>query len=204
MGGRTWLLYLIHWAHMQFNEGNMKRYAMAFFLLLSGCTTSHVMIGTARPPIPVEQVKIYLHAPSQYEEIAVVDASSKGSFAFTQQQKTNRAVDRLKEEAASLGANGILFEGSGNESAGSVGVGQANVSGNTAFGVGVSGNIMHKVARGIAIYVPENAQAAASNTVNISDPNAAQKLRDLQKLKDDGLITDTEYQTKRKLILDSF
>lgn len=183
----------------------MKRTVIALTLtiLLAGCAASSVMIGKARPSIPVEQVKIYLHAPSRYEEIAVLDSTSKGSFAFTQSQKTDKAIERLKEEAASLGANGILFGGSGDESAGSVSAGHATASGNAAFGTGVSGNVMFKVANGIAIYVPESAQSDLANTVVTSAPNVAQRLRDIQKLKDDGLITEGEFQQKRKILLKS-
>jgi len=64
---------------------------------------------------------------------------------------------RLKEEAAKSGANGVLLQGVGNESGGSVstGFGQASVSGNHAYGSGgrFSGNVMHKAGNGIAIFV---------------------------------------------------
>jgi hypothetical protein len=89
-----------------------------------GCATSHVMIGRARPPISPDQVRIYLHPPStNYEEIALLDTSSKGSFSITAQRKTNAVIDRLKAEAAKLGANGILLSGVGDQASGSVGSG---------------------------------------------------------------------------------
>jgi hypothetical protein len=89
-----------------------------------GCAAeSYVLVGTSRPPISPDQVKIYLHAPAKYEEIAIVDASSRGFPAFTDQQKMNKAMARLKEEAASLGANGVLLEGTGDQQAGAVGTG---------------------------------------------------------------------------------
>jgi hypothetical protein len=82
------------------------------FVAIAGCATSHVMIGRARPPISPDQVQIYLHPPStNYEEIALLDTSSKGSFSITAQGKTNAVIDRLKAEAAKLGANGILLSG---------------------------------------------------------------------------------------------
>jgi hypothetical protein len=57
-------------------------------LLLVGCAaSSHVLVGTARPPISPDQVKIYPYPPAKYEEIAIIDASSRGSPAFTDQQK---------------------------------------------------------------------------------------------------------------------
>jgi hypothetical protein len=44
-------------------------------------------------------------------------------FAVTAQGKTNVVMDRLKAEAAKLGANGILLEGVGDQAGGSVGTG---------------------------------------------------------------------------------
>ena len=173
---------------------------MLVVLVLTGCASSHIMVGNARAPIPVSEVKIYLHAPAKYEEIAIIDASSKASFSFGDQAKMEKVIARLKEEAASLGANGILFQGEGSEaSAGTVYTGATN--GNMGFGVGVSP--IHKKASGIAIFVPEDIQRGTSNTVNSTDPKASQRILDLQSLKDKGLITDSEYQQKRKQILES-
>jgi len=133
---------------------------MALAACLSACAAeSHVLIGTARPPIPPEQVKVYLHPPAKYEEIAVVEASSRGGApSFTEQQKMDRAIARLKEQAAELGANGILLEDVGDQAAGSVGTGfgTANSTGShaSATGLGISGNVFVKSGKGLAIYVP--------------------------------------------------
>lgn len=133
--------------------------AIALVMALAGCASSHVMIGTARPAISPDQVKIYFHAPAKYDEIALIDTSSKGGFGFTAQGKTDVVINRLKEEAAKLGANGVLIQGIGSESGGSVstGFGQATASGNHAFGsgVGFSGNVVHKAGNGVAIYVSQ-------------------------------------------------
>ena len=128
-------------------------------VLLAGCAaSSHVLVGTARPPISPDQVKIYLHPPAKYEEIAIIDASSRGSPAFTDQHKMNKAIARLKDEAAKLGANGILLEGAGDQQSGAVGtgVGTATSTGHSAVGtgVGISAGIFIKSANGLAIYVP--------------------------------------------------
>jgi hypothetical protein len=121
---------------------------------LSGCATSHVMVGQARPPISPDQVQIYLHPPAnKYVEIALLDTSSKGAFAITAQGKTNVVMDRLKAEAAKLGANGILLEGVGDQAAGSVGTGYATASGHSAFGFGSAATVYHKKGDGLAIYV---------------------------------------------------
>jgi hypothetical protein len=126
-------------------------------LILAGCASSHVLVGTVRPPISPDQVKIYLHPPEKYEEVAIIDASSRGSPAFTDQQKMDKAIARLREEAAKLGANGILLEGTADQQAGAVGsgFGTSSVSGHSAVGtgVGVTAGIFIKSANGIAIYV---------------------------------------------------
>src|SRR6266403_2494994 len=107
----------------------------SLLVILAGCATSHVMVGNARPAISPGQVKIYLHPPEKYEEIAILDTSSQGSFSFTQQGKMDSVVERLKAEAAKLGANGILLESTGDRYGGSVstGAGTATASGNTAL-----------------------------------------------------------------------
>ena len=128
-------------------------------LLLGGCASSHVMVGAARPPISPDQVKLYLHPPEKYEEIAIIDASSRRSIVFTDQQKMNKVIARLKEEAAKVGANGILIQGTGDEQAGEVstGAGTATASGHSAYGtgIGVSASRIMKTGQGIAIYVPD-------------------------------------------------
>ena len=132
---------------------------------LSGCVTSHVMVGQARPPISPDQVQIYLHPPAnKYVEIALLDTSSQGAFAFSAQGKTNAVMERLKAEAAKLGANGILLEGVGDQAGGSVGTGfgSATATGHSAFGYGFgsSATIFQKKGDGLAIYVEPDQVAA--------------------------------------------
>jgi hypothetical protein len=132
---------------------------------LAGCQTSHVLVGQPRPPISPDLVVIYLHPPREkYEEIALLDTSSKNSFSFTAQGKTNAVIERLKKEAASLGANGILLNGVGDQASGSVssGFSGATGSGHSAFGVGFgsSGTVFQKKGDGLAIYV-EPAESAS-------------------------------------------
>jgi hypothetical protein len=124
--------------------------------LASGCATSHVLIGEPRPPISPDLVKIYSTPPDKYEEIAIVEASSKSSWAVTDQGKMNKAIERLKKEAAELGANGIVLQFTGTESGGAVGTGSATTTGNYTFGTGVAVPVNHKAASGLAIYVEED------------------------------------------------
>ena len=129
--------------------------------LLAACSTSsHVLTGTARTPVPPESVRIYNQPPpGQYEQIGTVTASSQGSLAIGSQQNMDKAIARLKEEAAKLGANGVLLQGIHDQQSASVGVGVggSSYSGNSASGVGVGGSsaLTSKVVNGIAIYIPQ-------------------------------------------------
>lgn len=129
-------------------------------LVLVACVSSHVLIGTPRTPISPDQVKIYLHPPAKYEEIAILDSSSRASLAITAQGKTDKVIERLKAEAAKLGANGILLQEIGDQQGGALGagVGSASASGNSAtgFGFGSSAAVYHKAGSGMAIYVAQN------------------------------------------------
>ena len=134
--------------------------AAALTMMLLGCaTSSHVMIGTARPPISPESVRVYVQPPEKYEEIATLDTSSQGSFAITSQQNMDKAIARMKEEAAKLGANGILLQGVQDQQSGAIGTGVGSSSygpgSSTGVGVGGSFGIYNKVAHGIASFVPQ-------------------------------------------------
>ena len=133
--------------------------AAAVFLLAACATTSHVITGKTRAPIDPSQVTLYTSAPPQYEEIAVIDTSSRSSFAFGEQKKMDAVIERLKKEAASLGANGVLLQHTGSDGGGgSVGVGVGKSVGGGGGGVSVGTSIFtggsNKTGRGLAIHVP--------------------------------------------------
>lgn len=129
-------------------------------LLLAACASnSHLITGTARPPIDPAAVRVYFTPPpGGFEEIAQLETSS-GSFTYGEQNKMNSVIAKLREEAAKLGANGVLFIGAentyGNSSVG-VGAGGGNYGGSgfSSGGIGVSISPTKKFARGVAIYVP--------------------------------------------------
>lgn len=147
--------------------------ALVVALLLTGCASSHVLVGQARPAIPAEEVRIYLEPPAHYETIALLEASNRGKMNFTDQGRTNTVIWRLKEEAAALGANGVLLQGMGSQYAGSVGTANAWASGNSAYGIGVSSAVMNRVGNGLAIYVPVGSQAAVAAAEPAAAPGAA-------------------------------
>ena len=127
---------------------------------LAACVSSHQLIGTARVPIPADEVRLYTEAPSRpYERIAVVSASSKRSWSFTFEGKAEVVVRRLKEEAGRLGANGVLLEGISDEPGATIGtdLGRSyeGPRGTIDLGVGVSTLTLQRYGRAIAIYLPE-------------------------------------------------
>jgi hypothetical protein len=144
----------------------LRNFVIAFWaaLLLCGCaSSSRTIVGEVRPPIAPGDVEVFSSPPRRYQEIAYLNASSVGWLGRPSEAGVDEAIYRLKQEAAKLGANGVLLTGIGNRSSGSLGVGiggfgvSAGRSHVTAAsgGVGVGAPIMHKAVQGIAIYVPD-------------------------------------------------
>ena len=142
----------------------MRRFARSCLpllaaLLLAACASSHILTGTARAPIDPAQVRFYYAPPEvPFEEVALLETSS-GAFTYGAQNKTNAVMDKLRREAAKLGANGVLFQGTADGPGGTgVGVGVGGGSfGRHSYGgggVGVSISPSQKYGRGVAIYLP--------------------------------------------------
>ena len=136
-------------------------FALAVLLLGACATTSHVITGKTRPPIEPSQVNVYSTAPPAYEEIALIDATSRSSGSFGDQKKMDAVIDRLKKEAASLGANGVLLQSTGSEPGGGVGTGVGVGTGigigggGISIGTGIFSASDNKTGRGLAIYLPD-------------------------------------------------
>ena len=132
--------------------------AAAALIALAACASSHILTGTPRAPIDPAQVRIYYGPPpGAWEEIALLETSS-GAFTYGEQNKTDSVLDKLRREAASLGANGILFQGTEDGHGGggvSVGAGGGRIGGSSfsSGGVGVNISPRQKHGRGVAIWV---------------------------------------------------
>jgi hypothetical protein len=127
-------------------------------VLTSGCTLtrgSSVLVGSKRPPIDAASVKLYLQAPKRYEQVAILSADARNAFA-SEQNLTNNTIERLKREAASIGANGILLQGVESKQVGSTGIATVNTAyPNMPVVIGSSNVVLGKEGKGIAIYVIE-------------------------------------------------
>ncbi len=89
-------------------------------LILGGCASgSAIVTGVTRTPIAPEQVTVYLEPPTDFEVIGLVNASSDAGW--TEQGSMDYAIGELKQQAAKLGANGILLVSSGERTTTAVG-----------------------------------------------------------------------------------
>ena len=76
-------------------------------LVLSACTTSTVVrMGEMYAPINPEQVRVFFQAPDEYQVLGVMDVHSE--IVFSNRKAQDRAIKRLIEDAAAIGANGVL------------------------------------------------------------------------------------------------
>ncbi len=139
--------------------------SILLFLIVSGCTItdgSSIVTGTPRNPISTDQVRIYRVAPESYEEIAMVSSSAGHDFK-SNSALIDSAIQTLKEEAAKLGANGVLLSNIDERDSPSTSTtyGNANAHGSDGSSVYASGNSVsvtrgdtYTRTRGLAIYVP--------------------------------------------------
>ncbi len=137
----------------------ITRLAIALTItMLAACASSRYMLtGTARPPISPMEVKIYSQSPPAYQEIAVIDASSKSMFAPGGQKAMDKVVARLRARAARLGANGLILEGFSDDEdlslGGGVGADSYSRRSSISLGAGASLGVFKKTGKGLAIYV---------------------------------------------------
>ena len=88
--------------------------------LLTACASgSSIVTGTTRTPIEPNKVVLYLEPPEEYEVIGIVKASSDSGW--TEQGDQDYAVAELKNQAAKLGANGVILITTGESTSTSVG-----------------------------------------------------------------------------------
>jgi hypothetical protein len=132
---------------------------IALCATLGACVSSQIVVGTVRKPIAVAQVQVYVKRPStEFEEIAYLETSSARSWSFTDSGRTRVVIERLKAQAAKLGANGLLLQAVSDQTVDAIGagVGAALVGthGTVGVGYGVPGSKTDKIGRATAIYLP--------------------------------------------------
>ena len=111
--------------------------------LVACASGSSIVTGTKRTPITPVQVKLYTEPPAKFEVIGIVNASSDAGW--TEQGSVDYAVEELKNQAAKLGANGVLL--------GATGESTTTVIGGYGTGYIYSIPVTAKTVSGKAIYV---------------------------------------------------
>jgi hypothetical protein len=115
----------------------------------------------------LDQVRLYLEPPpAPYEQIALIGASSGRSLALTSDAKAEIVIRRLREEAAKLGANGVLLYGISDEATiflgTDIGTDHQGPRGTIDLGIGGGGFWHRQSGRGVAIYLTPDLNQHAS------------------------------------------
>ena len=147
----------------------MRRYLAGMFIiftLLSGCSTSsRQIVGEKRTPLDSSEVQIYRAKPLEYEQIAFIQASSKNSLAFSDEAMQKVIIERLKKEAAALGANGIILNQTEEQVTGSIGSGTGVSGRNVGIGIGLNFPITNQITHAVAIYVQRRIDQTEQSSV---------------------------------------
>ncbi len=115
-------------------------------VLTSCATANRTIVGTVRPAVSPEVVRVYETPPRRYEEIAIVEA---------------KTIGELRAQAAAVGANGLILRGVLNRPGPVIGLGFGgstyDVGRRSAVGIGTgvgfSTPIPNRVIQGAAVYV---------------------------------------------------
>ena len=125
--------------------------------LICGCATAPIIVGQPRPPISPEAVRVYQLPPRHFERIAIIDSPAGTSWIFPDRPSMELGISRLRQQAATLGANGILLQRVYDISAGglAIGGGGFGYSGHSFYGGGgtVGGPLINHRVQVAAIYV---------------------------------------------------
>lgn len=90
-------------------------------VLLVGCdTVNYILVGTKHAAIQPSSVVLYTTPPAHYEVIAEVTAGSH--HGWTNKGRVEHVVGELQQQAAALGANGIIVKQATTNPTGSISV----------------------------------------------------------------------------------
>jgi hypothetical protein len=125
-------------------------------VLASCATSSRVLIGMPRPMRAPSEVQILFEPPHRsYDTIAVLAASSRWSFALSGGGQEDVVLERLRREAAKVGADAVLMQELSDQPLEPVGagVGALRESSRGTVELGVQGMLerSRKFGRGLAI-----------------------------------------------------
>ena len=156
-------------------------------VLLFGCSSANIVVtGKTRPPISPSSVVIYNEQtiPAHYEIIGRINVQSESTLGRSGAHKRN--IEKLRNKAASVGGNGLI-------------IGDVNNSHN-AWGDGFMSM------NSTVIYVDPNVEITKdelkTKPIVTKTMSKGDRLRELKKLLDDGILTQKEYEIEKKKVLD--
>lgn len=122
---------------------------------VAGCASrGPLMLGPARPPTEPDRVRIYAERPPRAEDIALLRASATG------RERNDELVAHFREEAAQVGANGVVLDGFVDDNQwrtrphGFLSTGVSNRGSGTGVGLGLDIQPPRSWAEGRAVWVP--------------------------------------------------
>jgi uncharacterized lipoprotein YajG len=135
-------------------------FTIRLLMLLAACaSSSQILTGTPRAPIPPNEVRVYTSSPASFEKIAVLNASKQSVSSAGGERAIQNMIESLKAQAALLGANGLLLEDFSDAQALSLGTGVGSDTythnGSISLGLGGSLGIIKKTAKARAIFVAQ-------------------------------------------------
>lgn len=96
------------------------------------CSSGNALItGHVKPPVSIDQVRLYVTPPANYQVIGLVEASGQG--VFTEKQDYSLAVTELKRQAAKVGANGVIITQSYQRNTDGKGASERRIAGQAIF-----------------------------------------------------------------------
>jgi hypothetical protein len=132
--------------------------ATALMVTMTGCaTSSQLLTGSPRAPLPPGDVRVYTQAPQSFEEIATLSASRKSVSSAGGERAIEKMIETMRFQAAQLGANGLLLEDFSDSDPVAVGtgIGSQTYTHNASIDVGIGGSlgVVKKAAKARAIFV---------------------------------------------------
>jgi hypothetical protein len=128
------------------------------FTLAACATSSQVLTGAPRSPLLPAEVRVYTQAPQSFEEIALLGATRKSVSTAGAERAIARMIEAMRQQAAELGANGLLLEDIADSEPVSVGsgVGSQTYTHNASVSLGLGGSlgVTKKMVKARAIFVP--------------------------------------------------
>ena len=94
----------------------MKRVLFPFILIaqlavFGGCSSAPKdLSGQTLAPIPVDQVQLYPKKPAAYDIVGTITIEITPDLKWDENGVADKAFDATKAKAASMGANGVLYE----------------------------------------------------------------------------------------------